>query len=95
MPIPGWWVVMVLNQAKLGRNYDENSRRRTKQSICFQCLGKLDKIGSLWCRLCGIIIHQPGTGIEAALKEVLPIVRTIDSRNFHTIRYNGCHAGCH
>ena len=61
MPIPGWWVVMVVNQAKLGRNYDENSRRRTKQSICFRCLGK---IGNLWCRLCGIIIHQPGTGIE-------------------------------
>ena len=52
---------MVLNQAKLGRNYDENSRRCTKQSICFRCLGE---IGNLRCRLCGIIIHQPGTGIE-------------------------------
>ena len=65
MPIPGWWVVMVVNQAKLGRNYDENSRRRTKQSICFRCLGE---IGNLWCRLCGIIIHQPG--IEP--KQIVP-----------------------
>ena len=62
---------MVLNQAKLGRNYDENSRRCTKQSICFRCLGK---IANLWCRLCGIIIHQPGTGIEPKIKESFEII---------------------
>ena len=65
IPVPGWWVVMVFNQAKLGQNYDENSRICTKQSICFRCLGK---IGNLWCRPCGIIIHQPGTGIEPIFK---------------------------
>ena len=55
IPIPGWWVVMVLNQAKLRRNYYENSRKCTKQSICFRCL---DKIGDLRCRLCGIWVSS-------------------------------------
>jgi len=52
---------MVLNQAKLRRNYYENSRKCIKQSICFRCLGK---IGDLRCRLCETKIHQPGSGIE-------------------------------
>ena len=39
IPVPGWWVVMVLNQAKLGQNYDEHSRICTKQSNLFSVFG--------------------------------------------------------
>ena len=66
IPILGWRVVMVLNQAKLRRNNHENSRKCTKQSICFQCLGK---IGDLQCHLCEIKIHQPRSGIETRNKQ--------------------------